>query len=322
MTTGAKWTVAVATTMAVVGGILWFLPKQKTAERQVAYDPVELTRERMELTIESTGVAGPRNRIEIKPPIGGRIEEVLVAEGQEVRQGDVLARMSSTDRAALLDAARAQGEEALTKWSDVYRAAPLLAPLAGTVIARRTEPGQTLTAADVAFVLSDRLIVRAQVDETDIGMIHPGQSVEITLDAYPAARFSGTVAHIAYEAKTINNVTMYEVEITPENPPPYMKSGMTATCRFIAQTADNALTLPADALLREENRAYVLVAAARPGAPPERRPVKTGLAAGGRVQILEGLDDNARVVRRTFDLPDRKDEKVNPFMPRMPGRRR
>jgi macrolide-specific efflux system membrane fusion protein len=51
----------------------------------------------------------PQNRLEIKPPIAGRAEEVLVNEGELVKAGQIIAWMSSTDRAALLDAARAQG---------------------------------------------------------------------------------------------------------------------------------------------------------------------------------------------------------------------
>lgn len=321
MTRLTKWTAVSA--VFIVGGIIaWRVVSKQTKSQRVVHVPVAMTRERIETTIEATGVVGPRNRIEIKPPIGGRIEDVLVVEGQQVQQGDVLAWMSSTDRAALLDAARAQGEEALRKWSDVYRATPLLAPAAGTIIARKAEPGQTLTASDVAFVLSDRLIVRAQVDETDIGLIRIGQTVTMTLDAYPTTRFTGNVAHIAYEAKTINNVTMYEVEVTPQNAPDFMKSGMTATCRLVAQSAENALTLPVEAIVREDGQSFVLLAPRKPGAEPERRLVKTGLSGSGRIQILEGLDERDRVVRKTFDLPGRKPTKVNPFMPRPPGGRR
>lgn len=307
---------------ALVGAAVFCGRPAKTSQGTESFVPVEVARERLDVTIETTGVVEPRNRIEIKPPIGGRMEEVLVAEGQEVRQGEVLARMSSTDRAALLDAARAQGEDALKKWSDVYRATPLLAPLNGTVIARKTEPGQTLTAADVAFVLSDTLIVRAQVDETDIGFIRVGQPVILTLDAYPDTRFRGTVSHIAYDATTINNVTIYKVEIIPQDAPPFMKSGMTTTCRFVVESAEDALTIPVDALIRENGDTFVWLAPTRPGAKPERRKVRTGLTGGGRVQIVEGLDDHAQVVRKTFDLPQRKEGTINPFMPRPPGSRR
>jgi len=55
--------------------------------------------------------ATPENRIEIKPPIQGRIDQLLVDEGDTVKTGQTLAWMSSSDRAAVLDAARARGAE-------------------------------------------------------------------------------------------------------------------------------------------------------------------------------------------------------------------
>jgi len=55
--------------------------------------------------ISTTGTVQPQNRLEIKPPISGRIEEILVKEGQIVTVGQILAWMSSTERAALLDTA-------------------------------------------------------------------------------------------------------------------------------------------------------------------------------------------------------------------------
>ena len=102
-----------------------------------------------------------------------------------VKTGQTLALMSSTERAALLDAAQTQGPEAIKYWEDVYKPTPLLSPIDGEVIVSKDYPGQTITASDVIVVLSDHLIVQAQVDETDIGKIKLGQEVTLSLDAYP-----------------------------------------------------------------------------------------------------------------------------------------
>ncbi|MFH1684297.1 MAG: efflux RND transporter periplasmic adaptor subunit [Candidatus Margulisiibacteriota bacterium] len=154
--------------------------------------------------VPSTGIVEPRNRLEIKPPISGRIDSVLVGEGHSVRKGQILAWMSSSDRAALLDAARAKGEEEVKKWEDVYNSTPIVAPLNGFIIQRAVEPGQTISTADPILVMADYLIVKAQVDETDIGTIKLGQKVNIELDAYPGKPIAGKVEHIAFESKTIS----------------------------------------------------------------------------------------------------------------------
>ncbi|MFH1684552.1 MAG: efflux RND transporter periplasmic adaptor subunit, partial [Candidatus Margulisiibacteriota bacterium] len=154
---------------------------------------VKVTLGTIKAQIPSTGVVEPRNRLEIKPPIAGRVDQVLVSEGQSVRKGQILAWMSSSDRAALLDAARAKGEEEVKKWEDVYKPTPIVAPLNGFIIQRAVEPGQTISTADPILVMADYLIVKAQVDETDIGSIRIGQDVNIELDAYPGQPIAGKV---------------------------------------------------------------------------------------------------------------------------------
>lgn len=72
-------------------------------------------------SIPSTGTIMPRNRLEIKPPVAGRIESVLVVEGENIKQGQILGWMSSNERATLLDAARAKSEEELKYWEQVYK---------------------------------------------------------------------------------------------------------------------------------------------------------------------------------------------------------
>ncbi|MFH0753461.1 MAG: efflux RND transporter periplasmic adaptor subunit, partial [Candidatus Omnitrophota bacterium] len=158
----------------------------------------------IENAITATGTVQPQNRLEIKPPISGRIDKILVEEGQMVKSGDILALMSSTDRAALLDAARLQGGDILKNWEDVYKPTPLIAPVDGEVIVKAVDPGQVVSASDAVVVLSDRLIVQAQVDETDIGKVKRGQMAEITLDAYPQLMVKAKVDHIYYESKVVS----------------------------------------------------------------------------------------------------------------------
>lgn len=120
----------------------------------------------IQVSITSTATVQPQNRLEIKPPINGRIEQIMVSEGDTVKTGQMLALMSSTERAALLDAAKSQGPDVIKYWEEVYKPTPLLSPIDGDVIVSKDYPGQTITSADVVMVLSDHLIVQAQVDET------------------------------------------------------------------------------------------------------------------------------------------------------------
>ncbi|MBP7216954.1 MAG: HlyD family efflux transporter periplasmic adaptor subunit, partial [Candidatus Omnitrophica bacterium] len=193
--------------MVFLGAGMYFLTVRHKKTPDETVNEITPTRGTISKVISCTGTVLPKNRLEVKPPVNGRIEKLLVKEGDTVTAGEILAWMSSTERAALLDAARGKGDEALEYWQETYKPIPLSAPIDAEVIVATTQPGQTVTSTDAVVVLSDRLIVRAQVDETDIGKIALAMDALISLDAYPDVKIKAHVVHIYYESKTINNVT-------------------------------------------------------------------------------------------------------------------
>lgn len=272
------------------------------------------------VSISATGIVQPQNRLELKPPISGRIEDILVREGEKVSAGQILAWMSSTERAALLDAARAQDEAAVKYWQEVYKATPLIAPINASVIVRAVEPGQTVTASDAIIVLSDRLIVKAQVDETDIGKIKSGQPAIISLDAYPQIKQRAVVDHIAYESKVISNVTIYEVDILPESTPGVFRSGMSANVEIIQENKDNILLVPLEAVRQDKAGNFVLLSQRRGRKPLERR-IELGIFDDKNIEIISGLEeyDKILVSLQKYLPPQNTRSGSSPFMP--PGRR-
>ena len=272
-------------------------------------------------SISATGIVQPQNRLEIKPPIPGRIEKILVVEGQKVKAGEVLALMSSTERAALLDAASLQGPDKLKEWEDIYKAAPLMAPIDGDVIVKAVNPGQTVSSSDAVIVLSDRLIVQAQVDETDIGKVKVGQAAVIGLDAYPKLQAMAKVDHVYYESKTVNNVTIYEVDIVPETVPPEFRSGMSANVDIIQDKKENILLLPLNVVKQEQGKSYVFVTQ-EAGEKPRKTVIQTGLSDENNIEVVGGIGPDDRVVLRT-PVRSSKNSKTSksassPFMPSGP----
>ncbi len=265
--------------------------------------------------ISCTGTVLPKNRLEVKPPVNGRIERILVREGDKVKIGQILAWMSSTERAALLDAARGKGEETLQYWEGVYKPIPLPAPIDAEVIVAKTQPGQTITTADAVLVLSDQLIVRAQVDETDIGKIKPDMKAVITLDAYPDEKINASVEHIYYESKTVNNVTIYEVDLTTQEVPMFFRSGMNASVDFIEQSKENILLIPKEAVYKENGNNYVLIKQNN-GKEPLKKQVMLGISDDKNVEAISGITENDRMILTTkrYSLPKSTTGK-NPFMP-------
>ncbi len=311
-----RWLLTVALFVLVIPAAIMIKSKSgRTAIRpsreiSPAFDSIQTS-------ITATGTVLPQNRLEIKPPFSGRIEEIKVAEGEKIKSGQILAWMSSTERAALLDAARSQGEETLKYWQEVYKPTPLMAPLDGEVIVRAVEPGQIVTASDVVLVLSDRLIVKAQFDETDIGKVKLGRPAEISLDAYPQVKLKATIDHIAYESNVTNNVTFYQVDILPEQIPDFFRSGMSANVEITEKSRGDVLVVPLAAVRQDQAGSYVLLRSDQ-GKKPIRRAVEVGLADEKNVEVISGLGPEDKViVEGMLPLSVKKSPggSTNPLMP-------
>ncbi len=312
----------------IVGGLILLLVMgfwvfKSKSSTPTTYEEYPVFRGNLQITAMATGTVKPENRLEIKPPIAGRIDQVLIKEGQEVSKGQILAMMSSTERAALLDAARSQDKSEVKKWETLYRPTPILAPLDGTIILRSIEAGQTVTNADAVLVMSDRLIVKAQVDETDMGLIELGQKAEIILDAYSKEKITAKVDHIAFESTTTNNVTTYDIDILPEDTPKFMRSGMTANVTFYVNTKENALLLPTEVISYENGRPTVLVKDAHESRRLSftKKNIKLGLSDGKNSEVLEGLSDDDIILSTKIIIGDRE-ESSNPFQPNFRRRKR
>lgn len=291
----------------------WRHFSQKSEGSTQQWNEFRVSRSPINIRVLSPGVVEPQNRLEIKPPIAGRMEDVLVDEGQQIGKGQILAWMSSTERAALLDAARARGEAELKRWQDFYKATPVIAPIEGTLIARNVEPGQTFTSQDAVFVMSDRLTIKAQVDETDIAQVHLEQPATIILDAYPAHIIPGRVEKIAFDATTVNNVTTYTIDVLPQTVPDFMRSGMTASVDFSVETRSDVLSLPSEALRTKDGKAYVMLRPSNSQEQPLERFIRIGASDGRFTEILEGLEEGQQVLAAAPKIEAPK--ATNPFSP-------
>jgi macrolide-specific efflux system membrane fusion protein len=286
-----------------------------------AYKPITVSRGNIQLTVLATGNVQPNNELAVFPAIAGRIEQILVKEGDRVKKGQNLMILSSTERATLLDEAEAQGPKVYKHWQKLYEASPLLSPEDGQIIWLPTVPGQVVSTGVTMMVMSDHLMVNTQVDETDLAQIKMNQKATITLDAYPTQPISGTVKRISYFSVLVNNVTTYEVDVWPDEIPAVMRSGMTANVVFNTTEKDNILTIPSEAIQQENGQSGVLVPAEKKGDKPVFKPMKTGVTDGKQIEVLSGLNEGEKVLIKTFSVGqlDTAGPAKNPFMPSAPA---
>ena len=129
------------------------------------------------------------------------------------------------------------------------------APIDGIVISRNVDAGQTVAAsmnAPTLFVLAadlTKMEVVANIDESDVGRMRPGQHVTFHVDAYPSDRFTGTVSQVRLQPTVVQNVVTYSTVITVPNTDLKLKPGMTANVTIEVTRRDNVMRV-ANAALR------------------------------------------------------------------------
>ncbi len=288
--------------------------KEKTDLVVIEYAVTNAT---IKCSVVSVGTIEPQNRLELNPPINGRVDQILVEEGDKVKKGQIVAWLSSTDRAAVLDAASTLNKDEQDYWKSVYKATPIIASIDGEVIARRLEPGQTVTMSTPIIVISDRLIVRVRVDETDIGKVKLGMNASIKLDAYPDIKVKGKVDRISYESKLANNVVVYEVEVVVESAPDVFRSGMSVEVSIYHQDNKNVLAIPFDAVSFAGEKPFVLVKS--DGKNEEKKlEIELGVNDSRNYEVTGGLKEGDVIVVRRKDVSVFQKDRSganNPFMP-------
>ncbi|TAN52529.1 MAG: efflux RND transporter periplasmic adaptor subunit [Methylococcaceae bacterium] len=218
---------------------------------------------------------------------------VLLAEGEAGAQ----ARMAGLAQASL-ERLRNWGIApaelaALEKRSAVLHALTVRAPADGVVMQKDVVAGQKAMAGDTLFHIADlsQVWLIAQVYEQEIGLIAPGQTALVTLDAYPGRAFQGEVDFI-YPALDAATRTV-KVRLQLANPDGLLKPMMYAQVELAAQPRQ-ALAIPLAAVLDSGRRSVVLVA--RGDGRYEPRPVRLGLKGEEAVEVLQGLTEGEAVV--------------------------
>ena len=128
------------------------------------------------------------------------------------------------------------------------------APIDGIVLSRLVDIGQTVAASlqapELFIIAADltKMRVIANIDESDVGRIRPGQRVTFTVDAYPTEEFVGSVSQIRLEPLVTQNVVTYATVINAPNDELKLKPGMTATINLEIARRENVARIPNSAL--------------------------------------------------------------------------
>ncbi len=198
------------------------------------------------------------------------------------------------------------------------------APISGTIIQKPVEKGQVISSPTQDFSGGSLLLamadlsavqIRTLVDETDIGKVRSGMSAIVSVAAYPNQPFPGEVVKIEPQAVLEQNVTMFAVLVSINNPDGLLMPGMNAEVDVQIARSEDVLTVPIMALRTErdvESTAAILNVAT----DDVRESLRN--SGGAKTEGESATEDSPQTVSfngRTIELPDDVDaDKVRELM--------
>ncbi len=188
-------------------------------------------------------------------------------------------------------------------------------PIKGEVIEIYKKEGETVIPgtlnnhASSIMVIADRskMIVKSEVDETEIPKIKKGQNVNIKIEAFPDTIFKGEVVRIgglvSSSSSQASRTPKFQVEIDILENNNFILPGMSASCEIIIAQKDSAITLPYSAIGKEksektnleerETKTYVFLLKNK---KVKKSYVKTGIKGFTRIEVVKGLNISDTVI--------------------------
>ena len=219
------------------------------------------------------------------------------------------ARAGGSDT-AVAEAALSQAQAGADLAHARLRYSQVLAPAAGTLIARNVEPGDAVQAGKVLMVLSPKgeTQVVVQIDEKHLNLLKVGQTASVSSDAYPDQRFTAELVYINPGVDAQRGSV--EVKLRVAQPPAYVRQDMTVSVDIEVAKRSQAVLVPTEAVHNlDSTEPWVMKVVS---GKATRTPIRLGLRSQGMCEVLEGLSANDQVLA-TATLPVNDNTRVRPI---------
>jgi RND family efflux transporter MFP subunit len=289
--------------------------QQQQAPDEVPVNAIEARIGRFQDTINAVGTLKGEAEVELRFQVEGRIDDLMIQEGGRVKKGQLLGRLSDRDaqlktqRAKIeleqteklyqiggvsktkLDEARLNLEVAQTELDKTR----LIASREGIIGEKEAEVGEFVNPQRkiAKLVAIKNVVVEVGIIEKQVDKVYPGQKILITVDAYPGNIFEGTIETISPIIGSDGSKT-FSVRSKIPNPDSLLLPGMFARSKIITYEADDAISVPNDALNKTPGGFQVFVINKENVA--EARDVQVGYVATEFTQVESGLNPGEIVV--------------------------
>lgn len=177
----------------------------------------------------------------------------------------------------------------------------IMSPLNGSIIALPIIEGQVVLGGPsvgngtLLMTLANlgEMLISTHINQIDVTRMKEGQPVQVTVDAFDTMKLSGKISFIAPMATIKNNIKGFGVDILVTTPDARVRPGMSADVKIPIARVERALSLPIEAVLRDNDKRIVHV---KSGEKFEKREIEVGLTTNERVEIKKGLGEGETVL--------------------------
>lgn len=269
---------------------------KKKDKKEATPVPVEVTTvmpRAISTYYQTTATLEPEKRVDILAKISGEVKQILVEEGDFVKEGEVLCSLDDAELSVALDQARINRDKQKLElerldtmreqnlisdkeYQDIkyqfelaanayesarvkYEYTRIRAPFAGVVTSRLVDPGENIAMAARLFVMADTrpLLLSMYLPEAEARRVHPGQKVFIRPDTDPEAQFAGEILRIAPEVDLRTGTVKVTAQTTGGGVP-----GSFVRVRILMDTHDGVLAVPRRSIVSDAGDHFVYIAAA------------------------------------------------------------
>jgi len=226
-----------------------------------------------------------------------KLSKLTFERNQQLYRDKLISQQEFDQAAAMFDANRASLDLKKRQWEDTR----IHAPFNGVVGARNVSPGQVIsramgmggTASTLTWLVDlDPVKVEIPVPERFLGQLKVGQTLELTVAAFPGEKFKGEVYFIGPQVDAATRTALVKAKIA--NASRKLKPGMFANLDLTLKLKEQAIVIPESATIASGDRTIVYVVGADDTA--QIRTVKLGVRLAGNVEVIDGLKEGERIV--------------------------
>lgn len=200
----------------------------------------------------------------------------------------------SKPEVARVDAQQTQAQAAYAAAGDVLNQLMIRAPFDGVVYSLPVRQGGYVNPGDLVLQEADlsKVLVRAFVDEPDVGRLASGQKIEVIWDALPGRIWEGAVNSIPAVVKLRGTRNIGESTCLVDNHDFKLLPNVNVGVTIITAEHKDVLTVPREAIRQSDSKTYVFQIV---DDQLQRRDVQTSISNLTQVEVVSGLAENAQV---------------------------